>query len=265
MDPHPFSDGPDAVTCLNAEGASPFVLTCEHASRHIPAAYDSLGLPESELGRHIAWDIGAASVTRHLSALIDAPAFLSGFSRLLIDLNRPLEAPSSIPIRSEDTDIPGNVGLDPQERDRRARVMFAPYHAAIARHLDTRRAADRPTRILSVHSFTPVFRGVARPWHAGVLYARDAAYGEALIAALGGGPWVAANEPYVIDRAEDYTVPIHGEDRGIPAVLIALRQDLIAQETGARAWAERLAAAIAALPADTFDANATATARTARG
>ncbi len=140
-------------------------MLCEHASNHMPTEYRQLGLDASHLQRHIAWDIGAAEVTRLLSARLDAPAFLSGYSRLLIDLNRPLDTPGSIPVLSEDTDIPGNVGIHTAERDRRAEIMFSPFHERVAAHLDRRLAQGRPTRIVTIHSFTPVFLGVARPWH----------------------------------------------------------------------------------------------------
>jgi predicted N-formylglutamate amidohydrolase len=120
--------------------------------------------------------------------------------------------------------------------------MFDPFHRALAAHLDARQTAQRPTIIVAIHSFTPVFHGVARPWHAGVLYDRSKSYGEALVAALAraDGLIVAANQPYGIDRSEDYTIPIHGDDRGIPAVLIEIRQDLLATDAGAVAWASRL-------------------------
>ncbi|MCV3765725.1 N-formylglutamate amidohydrolase [Rhizobium sp. TRM95796] len=238
-------DWPEAVEIVNPHGRSPFVLTCEHASRHIPPEYKGLGLPEAEIARHIGWDIGAAEVTRRLSARLDAPAFLSNYSRLLIDLNRPLDADSSIPILSENTPIPGNRDLDPKERALRAERMFHPFHAAVTAHLDERRRLGRPARILAIHSFTPVFKGVKRPWHAGVLFSHSRDWGVELVEKLGrDGLTVAANQPYVIDRAEDYTIPIHGEDRGLPALLIEIRQDLIADEAGAEAWAARLAGVV---------------------
>jgi predicted N-formylglutamate amidohydrolase len=239
-------DWPPPVEILQPDGASPFVLTCEHASNHIPAIYGGLGLPASERARHIGWDIGAAAVTRALCQRLDAIGFLGGYSRLLIDLNRPLEAESSIPQRSEATDIPGNRAISDDERQRRQRILFHPYHQAVAQHLDQRQRQARPTLIAAIHSFTPVFHGVSRPWHAGILFGRHRRYGEALIAALSGDRAlvVAANQPYVIDRSEDYTVPVHGEDRQIPAVLVEIRQDLIADENGIAEWTDRLAAAL---------------------
>ncbi len=181
---HAGADWPPAVETLNEDGASDIVLLCEHASNHIPAEYGGLGLPAHELRRHIAWDIGAAGVTRLLSRALDAPAFLSGYSRLLIDVNRPPGATSSIPERSEATDIPGNIGIDAAERARRESVMFTPFHDKVVAHLDRRAQARRPTRLVTIHSFTPVFLGEARPWHAGVLYDAAQDFGEAILSSL---------------------------------------------------------------------------------
>jgi predicted N-formylglutamate amidohydrolase len=235
-----------AVTVANEDGPSPFVLVCEHACNHIPPEYGRLGLPPRELERHIAWDIGAADLARGLSRLLDAPLFLSGCSRLLIDLNRPLGTPTSIPTLSEATAIPGNRDLRPEERARRAEAWFVPFHDRVARHLDGRAASGRPAVVVGVHSFTPVFLGVARPWHAGVLYARAASFGRALVARLAAeeGLEVGDNEPYRIEAEMDHTVPVHGDGRGIDAVLLEVRQDLLATTGGREEWASRLAAAL---------------------
>lgn len=246
MDARLDADWPEAVDVLNENGGSRFVLLCEHASNHMPREYRWLGLDKSHRGRHIAWDIGAAQVARRLSARLDAPAFLSTYSRLLIDLNRPLDTPESIPLRSEDTRIPGNEGLASVERSRRVARIFAPYHERVAAHLDCRAAAGRATQIVTIHSFTPVFLGVGRPWHAGVLFGDASGLAQAILRGLRADPSlnVAPNEPYVINRDSDYAVPIHGDDRGIPAVLIEIRQDLISDEAGVAEWTDRLAAAL---------------------
>ena len=248
MTAHAGKDWPGAVEVLNERGRSDVALLCEHASNHIPAEYGQLGLDARSLQRHIAWDIGAAEVTRLLSARLDAPAFFGGYSRLLIDLNRPLGAKGSIPLRSEDTDIPGNVGIDAAERARRAEIMFSPFHDRVAAHLDLRIAEGRPTRIITIHSFTPVFLGIARPWHAGVLHGAASDLAEALISGLRNDLAlnVEANVPYVISREDDYAVPVHGDDRGIPAVLVEIRQDLLTTRSGIEEWADRVAAALPA-------------------
>lgn len=240
------ADWPEAVEAINEAGRSDIVLICEHASNHMPAEYASLGLAGSELTRHIAWDIGAAAVTRRLAAKLDAPAFLGNYSRLLIDLNRPLGVPSSIPTLSESTEIPGNVGIVEAERNRRAERMFAPFHARVAEHIAMRERTKRATRIVAMHSFTPVFLGKARPWHAGILYDGSREFGEEVIASLKGDAAlnVGANVPYVISRGGDYAVLVHGEDRGHPAILIEVRQDLLADDSGVAEWTERLVSAL---------------------
>lgn len=233
---------PPAVTVLNDAGRSCFVLTVEHASNFIPRRYGNLGLPDVELTRHIAWDIGVAPLARGLAARLDAPAFLSGYSRLLIDCNRPMGVSSSIPLMSEVTEIPGNRDLAATERAYRAEHYFWPYQKAITRHLDRRQQAGRSTVIFAVHSFTPVFKGVVRPWHAGVLFRKSEAYGEALVEALDrDGLVIGANEPYQISDEGDYVVPVHGEGRGLDVVLIEVRQDLIADARGVAEWTDRLA------------------------
>jgi predicted N-formylglutamate amidohydrolase len=237
---------PDPVEVINIDGQSDIVLICEHASDYIPPSLENLGLPSDELERHIAWDIGARGVTRALSEKLDAPAFLGTYSRLVIDLNRPLESPTSIPVRSESTDIPGNINIENGIREVRIEKIFTPFQKAISSYLDERATGSRETRIVAIHSFTPIFFGQARPWHVGVLFDKSRDYGESVISALGEeqGLIVDANVPYVIDRMEDYAVPIHGEDRGYDAILIEVRQDLIAEPEGQADWASRLGDAL---------------------
>jgi predicted N-formylglutamate amidohydrolase len=240
----PTQYDPPPVTILNSAGGSPFVLVCEHASNFIPARYQRLGLPESELQRHIAWDIGAADLTRALVARLDAPAFLSGASRLLFDCNRPLISLTSIPEASE-APIPGNHRLEAAERSERARVWFMPFHAAISAHLDSRAALRRPTAVIGVHSFTPVLKGAHRPMHAGVLFAASTTFGRAIIVDLTreANVIVAENEPYRIDD-EDWTIPSHADGRDIPGVLVEIRQDQLGSPSLVDAWADRLTRAL---------------------
>ena len=239
---------PPPVRVLNADGSSPYVLLCEHASRFIPDDDNGLGLPEAELSRHIAWDIGAAQVAEALSRRLDAPLVLAGYSRLLIDLNRPVGSATSIPEVSETTVIPGNLNLSVADRARRVALYFEPYQAAVRQLLDQRIASGKGATIVGVHSFTPVFKGVARPWHAGILHRKAQRFGHALAEALGGSDQaIAENEPYQIEDDSDYTVPVHGEARGLDAVLVEIRQDLIADPAGAAAWSERLATALDAV------------------
>jgi predicted N-formylglutamate amidohydrolase len=248
-----MSDDPPAVTVVNEAGASPIVLLCEHASNFIPARYARLGLSEADLQRHIAYDPGAAPVARQMSAHLDAVLVLSGYSRLLIDCNRPLASSSSIPELSEATDILGNIGIDAAERALRDTLFFAPFRERVAGLLDTRLRAGVPTVLIGMHSFTPVYLGVSRIWHAGFLYARAKKLGAALIAGLAATDSslvVGDNEPYQITDEHDYTVPHQGDVRGIPTALIEVRQDLIAHPDGQAAWAERLATVLAGIAKD---------------
>lgn len=243
---------PEPVSLINPDGASEVVLICEHASNHMPAEYQGLGLEEPDLTRHIAWDIGAEDVARRLSARLDAPLFVAHYSRLLIDLNRPHAAMSAFPELSESTVIPGNVALDMAERTRRIARIFTPFHARIAGVLNQRQATGRPTLLISIHSFTPVYKGVTRPWHIGILYGEAARAGETMVAQLAADPalCVGTNEPYQIETDSDYAIPVHGDQRGIPALLVELRNDLIATSAGAEEWADRLAAVIPALASE---------------
>lgn len=243
------SDWPAAVEVLNEHGRSPFVLICEHASNHIPAEYNKLGLDDKELVRHIAWDIGAADVTRALSKRLNASAFLGGYSRLLIDLNRPLHVADSIPLRSEATDIPGNRSLAAAEKERRQRLMFHPFQDRLHAHLEQRSADGRRSVLVAVHSFTPVYLGQQRSWHAGVLFDKATTLGQALIAQLSNDPLlnVGANVPYGVSADADYALVVHGDLLGNPAVLIEIRNDLIADPEGVEVWTSKLEAALHAV------------------
>jgi predicted N-formylglutamate amidohydrolase len=234
---------PPPVVEENGSGSSPFLLVCDHYGRAIPRVLDTLGLPESELSRHIAWDIGIAGVASRLSGLIDAHLVAQRYSRLVIDCNRPPGAPSSIPMISEATTVPGNEGLTREDADARRAAVFEPYHRRIDEVIDARRRDHKPTVLLSLHSFTPVYAGIARPWHVGTLYQHDRRLPPLLLQQLRaeGDLVVGDNEPYAVRDSTDYTIPVHGEQRGLINSGIEIRQDLIEDETGQEQWAERLA------------------------
>jgi predicted N-formylglutamate amidohydrolase len=227
----------------NAAGRSPFLLTCDHYGRLIPQALGDLGLPLSEMERHIAWDVGIAGVAEQLSSLLDAHLVAQRYSRLVIDCNRPPDAPSSIPLISEATTIPGNDGLTREAAEARRQLIFAPYHRRIAEIIDARLDAGIPTVLVSLHSFTPVYAGIARPWHIGTLYQRDTRVPPLLLKLLRAESdlVVGDNEPYAVSDATDFTIPVHGEARGLPNTGIEIRQDLIADGAGQTQWAELLA------------------------
>ena len=236
-------DEPGPVTFDNEAGQSVFFLTCDHGGRAIPRRLGRLGLSEPDTMRHIAWDIGIAGVGRLLSLLLDAALIVQTYSRLVIDCNRDPAVPSSIPDLSEDTEIPGNRSLTPAGRTARVQAVFRPYHDRIAAALDRRQGEGRASVLVALHSFTPVFRGVSRPWHVGVLFNRDARLAHPLLGLLRaeGDLTVGENEPYRVTDLTDYTVPVHGERRGLPYLEIEIRQDLIMEPAGQATWAERLA------------------------
>jgi predicted N-formylglutamate amidohydrolase len=227
----------------NASGRSPFLLTCDHYGRLIPRVLGDLGVPAGELTRHIAWDIGIAGVAEALSGHLDAHLIAQRYSRLVIDCNRPPGGPSSIPRISEATAIGGNDGLALDAIEARRRAIFQPYHRHIDNVIERRLRDGVPTVLVSLHSFTPVYAGVARPWHIGTLYHRDTRLPPLLLRLLRAEPdlVVGDNEPYAVSDETDYTIPVHGEARGLMNSGIEIRQDLIADQAGQRQWADLLA------------------------
>jgi predicted N-formylglutamate amidohydrolase len=232
---------PAPVVVGRQGGASPFLILCDHAGRAVPRALADLGVGPADWERHIAWDIGAGAVAGLLAARLGAVMIAQAYSRLVIDCNRRPGHPTSIPPVSDGIVIPANEGLDPAKAALRAAEIFAPYHEAIARELDARRASGQPSVVIAVHSFTPVFGGVVRRWEAGVLHDRNPGFairvGEALRAR---GFEVGDNEPYQLSDDSDYTVPVHAEARGLDYVELEIRQDLIAGRGGQEEWAAML-------------------------
>jgi len=233
----------------NAAGRAPWLLIADHAGQQVPRALQGLGLPPGEIDRHIGWDIGIAGVTARLATALDAVAISQVYSRLVIDCNRPHASPTLIAARSDGTDVPANQALTAPDRQRRIDEIFAPYHQRIVAELDTRSAQARPTLLVAMHSFTPAMAGMARPWHAGVLYHRDTRLAHALRDALRaeGDLVVGDNEPYAVSDSSDYAVPVYGEGRGLVHVELEIRQDLIADEAGQLLWAQRLARVFSSL------------------
>lgn len=234
-DPAPFSVHRD-------DGASPFLLTCDHAGRAVPAALGDLGVPAAEWERHIARDIGAAGMAQAMADALDAWLICQTYSRLVIDCNRPLDAPGSIVAVSERTAVPGNRDLSDEAIAARRADIFMPYHQRTVQELDRRAAAGRPTILVTVHSFTPVFMEQSRDWELGVLYQRDARLARPLLEVMRADGWcVGDNQPYAVSDATDYAIPVYGEQRGLPHVELEVRQDLIAEPEGQRVWGERIA------------------------
>ena len=221
------------------------VVVCDHAANQLPPGYGSLGLPREALERHIAYDIGAAWLTRRLARLLEAPALLTTFSRLLIDANRGADDPTLVMRLSDGALVPGNARINAAEIARRRQLYWGPYRAAIAQTVEAMRAAGHTPAVISVHSFTPHWRGAARPWKVGVLWDADPRLPAPLLQALALEPDLARheigdNEPYDGALAGD-TIDDIATARGLPNALIEVRQDLIADQDGAEAWAERFA------------------------
>jgi predicted N-formylglutamate amidohydrolase len=221
------------------------VFFCDHASNVVPAELDDLGLPSAELARHIAWDIGAAGVTEALSEIFDAPAILSGTSRLVIDCNRHLDALDLIPERSDGTLIRGNLHLSEAARAERIERWFHPYHDAIESILMERER----TIVVSIHSMTDCLAGRLRPWQIALSSHLDRSLADPILAALRkpGDIIVGDNEPYDLDPEVDYSTPFHAMRRGWPHIQVEFRQDEIAEMSGQLRWARRFADALLSL------------------
>ena len=236
----------DAVEMINPGGRCPMLLICDHASRFIPEEFDNLGLPEAALRDHIAWDIGAADVTRILAKMLDAPAILGAFSRLLIDPNRTLDDPTSIPAVSDGIEVPGNRDLSRDAIEDRVNRFFRPYHAAIDDQVMAMNRRGPGPAILSIHSFTPIFQNRVRPWQAAILWNRDPRLPLPLLSWLQEAGFVVGdNEPYSGREGFGYTTHRHADARGLANALVELRQDLVSNHNDAQTWAKRLAEALA--------------------
>ena len=240
-----------AFEILEGEYQAGLILVCDHATNHIPSKYGDLGLSQDQLARHIAYDIGVDGVTRRLSRLLDAPAVLSKYSRLLIDPNRGRDDPTLVMRISDGVVVPGNAAIDQSEIDHRVATYYEPYDAAVAAAIERSLTQGIVPALLSIHSFTPSWRGAARPWHAGILWDRDGRFAAPLLEALRGEEdlVVGDNEPYTGELEGDM-MNRHGTQRGIAHALLEIRQDLITDDAGITEWADRLAAILPTLVAD---------------
>ena len=230
----------------------PALVVCDHASNAVPARLEALGLNADALHRHIAWDLGAGQLAQRLARRLRVPLVMAGYSRLVIDCNRHPDEPGSILAVSDAERVPGNLALGAAERKARREEIFDPYHAAIGQALQQLTEDVPAPALIAVHSFTPVMRGVRRPWHCGILWDRDDRMPLPLLEALRGEPGleVGDNEPYSGRDPSDYTISVHAERQGWPHVCIEVRQDLLATSAGIEQWSERLAAPLAAILAN---------------
>ena len=238
-DPQPF-------TVANSDSESAALLVCDHGGVAVPLALDSLGLDPAYLARHIAHDIGAAEVTRLLSARLDSPAIFFSYSRLVVDPNRRPDDPTVIREISDGIVIPGNRSLGAARHEERHAALHRPYHHALAGMLDRVEARGITPALISIHSFTPIMKGHERPWHVGVLSNVDRRMGDALMAILAEDRdiCIGDNLPYSGMSPYGYTIETQAVPKGFPNVLLEIRQDLIDTHHGAEEWAGRLGAAL---------------------
>ena len=239
-------DEPAPFEAFAGDPTSPFLIVADHAGQRIPRALGDLGVSATDRQTHIAWDIGIREVALGLAEMLGAFVAVQTYSRLVIDCNRPLQAPDSMAERSAGVEVPGNQGLSQVERQRRIDEIFRPYHAKIEAELALRRREQQPTVLIAMHSFTPVYAGFARPWHMGLLYNRDARLAEILRRLLSEerSLVIGDNEPYKVSDASDYSVVTYGERLQLPHIEIEIRQDLIASAEGQSEWTRRLARAL---------------------
>ncbi len=237
----------DAVELINPQGAGPALLLCEHAANHIPGRYEGLGLSAEARDSHAAWDPGARDVALALSRALDAPLVAGGVSRLVYDCNRPPEAASATPEKSELVDVPGNHDLTAEARAERVESVYRPFCAAVSAAIADRRARNLPTVLITVHSFTPVFYGQPRETEIGILHDTDSRLADAMLerAPMLPNRRIARNDPYGPEDGVTHSLKLHGIANGLPNVMIELRNDLIADAPAVTAMVEDLMALIA--------------------
>ncbi len=243
-------DEGDPVIVVNENGQSPVMLVCEHAGKVIPRALGDMGLSPEDLTRHIAWDIGAEAMARGLADALDAPLLLQRYSRLVYDCNRPPESPDAMPKMSETTHVPGNERLSAEDRLARISEIYRPFHDRVARLLDERAALGVTSLFVTIHSFTPIYKGVRRNLDLGILHDHDARLADDLLAAFGGARDIVVrrNEPYGPKDGVCHTLNLHAAPRGLPYAMLEIRNDLIARSAGQEQWAKRLSEVLGALP-----------------
>lgn len=240
-------DRSEAVEVINPQGAGGVLLLCEHASSHIPARYDGLGLDAMARESHAAWDPGALALALHLSQALDAPLVASRVSRLVYDCNRPPEAEGAMPAKSERIEVPGNRNLTPEQRAERTETVYRPFCATVSDVIAARQEAGRPTVLITVHSFTPVYHGVPRDTEIGILHDSDSRMADAMLAGASQLPHrrIARNDPYGPEDGVTHSLKLHGIAHGLANVMIEVRNNLLADEAGVAALAEELMTLIA--------------------
>lgn len=240
---------PPPCTVLNADAETPVLLLCDHSSRRLPLALGDMGLDPPARRCHLAVDIGARALTQHLADTLAVTAVLCEYSRLVIDCNRQLLDPSAFLEFGDGIVIPGNRNLSAAQKTARAESIYWPYHNAIANEITRLQSFGTPPAVLSIHSFTPVLNGVARPWQIGILWDADRRLSDVFLKELRqAGFLVGDNEPYSGKAPQDFTIDHHAEANGLPHVGIEVRQDLIDDAAGVDEIAAILSGIIKTIP-----------------
>jgi len=235
---------------LAGRGTSGLIFLCDHASNALPDEFGLLGLEAAQLRRHIGFDIGAADVTRALAETFRAPALMTTYSRLLIDPNRGEDDPTLVMKLSDRAVVPGNAGVGVRQRQDRLERFHRPYHAAIDRAILQSVSQGTVPVLVSIHSFTENWRGRDRPWHLGCLWDLDDRAPRHFLKAFAHDEAVVGdNQPYDGALKNDCMYR-HGTAMGLAHLLIEVRQDLIGDASGARAWAHRLVPALRRIDED---------------
>jgi len=235
------------VLIENQQGKSRFVILCDHSSNNIPKKYDNLGISEAERQMHVAWDPGTLDVAKTLAQMFDAPLIYSTISRLVIDKNRSRDRNDLIPSTSEYIKISGNENISQTERQQRINDYHIPYHNAITNLLDEREELGINNVIMSIHSFTPTYMGIKRPWEIGLIPGIDERFTRAVFEALNENKEpmnVGWNEPYAADHGVHYTMDIHSDKRGLHGTMVEIRNNEIADEGGIDRWVKILGSAM---------------------
>ena len=227
----------------NPQGQSGLVLVCDHAQNAIPHSLGTLGLSQTTLDTHIALDIGCEALSAAVADRLDCVLVVAGFSRLVVDLNRHPEHPTSIPLASDGVEVPGNQQLSGHDRRQRIDEIFSPYHEAVAAEVKRVSAQHPRISLISLHSFTPYAEGANRPWHLGILWNKDQRLSQPLLKSLRENPdlCVGDNQPYDARAHLGYTVDAYVHVDGLAQVMIEVRQDLLESEEGISRWADLLA------------------------
>jgi predicted N-formylglutamate amidohydrolase len=250
----------EATIIVNEKGTSSIFLVCEHAGRRIPKSLADLGLPEAELSRHIAYDIGAEPLARRLAEMLDSVLVLQRYSRLVYDCNRPPDSPGAMPELSELTNIPGNLNLTDAQRQARIDAIYKPFHRHASQLIDERLRAGQQVIFVTIHSFAPVFKSILRTMDVGLLFDKDRRFTDRVAQRLRstGSIDVRYNEPYGPADGVCHTLNVQAGAKGLPYSMIEIRNDLIQTESGQIEWADRLANVLQQAAADLGCSTATA-------